>query len=133
MASRLLLGLLPLGPGKASGGSRSFATARWLRPEMRTLERILELLVSERFPALPSQEIHSPVQELLPQSCEEAVPRAASTRTACGMREQVRETARAGFYLVWVGPEDGDTAGSQSPFGFSASPWVDLTWASDFL
>lgn len=65
MASWWRLWLLPLGPGKPSGGSWSFATAGRLGPEMRALEQVLELLVSEQVLALLSQESHSRVPKLL--------------------------------------------------------------------
>ncbi|XP_048963797.1 SCAN domain-containing protein 1-like [Canis lupus dingo] len=73
VASYLPLWIVPLGP-RPSGGSWSFASGRWLRPEMRTLERVLGPLVSVQLLALLAQEIHSRVQKLLLQSCEEAVP-----------------------------------------------------------
>lgn len=41
---------------------------------MRTLERVLGPLVSVQLLALLAQDIHSRVQKLLLQSCEEAVP-----------------------------------------------------------
>lgn len=84
MASYLPLWIVPLGPRKPSGGSWSFANGRWLRPEMPTLERVLGPLVSVQFLALVAQEIHSRVQKLLLQSCEEAVPLAESRQRPWG-------------------------------------------------
>lgn len=65
---------------------------RWLKPEMRSKEQILELLVIEQFLTILPKKIQAWAQKQCPESGEEAVALVIHLEKETGrLRQQVRE------------------------------------------
>nr|XP_021486354.1 zinc finger protein 394-like [Meriones unguiculatus] len=66
-----------LRPGEVSGPEEALSRRRelcrrWLRPELRSKEQMLELLVLEQFLSLLARRLRDPVRHRRPESGEEA-------------------------------------------------------------
>lgn len=81
------------GPRKAYGQLRELCRL-WLKPESRSKEQILELLVLEQFLAVLPQEIQSWVWQQHPETCTQAVALVENFLTGLSLLERYGEKVR---------------------------------------
>uniref|UniRef100_A0A8D0HLU4 SCAN box domain-containing protein n=1 Tax=Sphenodon punctatus TaxID=8508 RepID=A0A8D0HLU4_SPHPU len=126
------------GPREVCGRLRELCW-RWLKPESRTKEQILELLILEQFLTILPQELQSWVWERGPESCAQAVALAERYQLGWADPRMCEQQVRAGLSCPWggrvcarpltgVGVSGGWHLHCPSGWAPPAPPWFPRSW-----